>query len=149
MHSPSTNAMDCHGEMEEGDRAKGRESKHRGLDSAIYKAWPSACLINCALFWESRKPAGLQEKRKKEKNINRAFSLCFLVIQMVVEMGIRAIHWTAWTNNIFNALSPSFVAIESTENGSSNLCNLVRHGWAAIWTNLFFKHSLKDASLKR
>lgn len=45
----------------------GRASEHRGLDSAIYKAWPSACLINCALFWESRKPAGRQERRRQSE----------------------------------------------------------------------------------
>lgn len=59
--------------MEEGDRAKGRESKHRGLDCAIYKAWPSACLINCALFWESRKPAGLKERRRQSQKKRKKY----------------------------------------------------------------------------
>ncbi len=70
IHYPSTNAMNCHGEWRRAtERERERESEHRGLDSAIYKAWPSACLINCALFWESRKPAGLQERgRQSERN---------------------------------------------------------------------------------
>lgn len=48
--------------IEKGDRAE--EGKHRGLDSAIYKAWLFAHLINCALFWERRKWAELQQRER-------------------------------------------------------------------------------------
>lgn len=65
---PSTNAMSCHGEWRRAtERERERENEHMGLDSAIYKAWPSACLINCALFWEIRKPAGRQERGRQSE----------------------------------------------------------------------------------
>lgn len=82
---PSTNAVNCHGEWRRAtEQERERVREHRGLDSAIYKAWPSACLINCALFWESRKPAGLQErgrqsKRRRKKYIYIALWFLFLL----------------------------------------------------------------------
>lgn len=88
IHYPSIKAMSCHGEWRRAtEQGRARASEHRGLDSAIYKAWPSACLINCALFWESRKPAGLQERGRQSQRKRKKkwpFSLRFISLQCLL-----------------------------------------------------------------
>ncbi|TNN59916.1 hypothetical protein EYF80_029882 [Liparis tanakae] len=79
----------------ERDRDREREGeselKQRLSDSAIYKAWPSACLINCALFWESRKLAGLQkEGDRKCSGLAFVYAGIYAVIEEGVGLGSSA-----------------------------------------------------------
>lgn len=82
------------GREREGQRERGRESfKQRLSDNAIYKAWPSASRINCALFWESRKLAGLQKEGDRVREKTKKIYSLFLSVPFVTHLRcLRVFH---------------------------------------------------------